>query len=88
MSDPGGLAFWTNQLDTNASSRAEILIGFAQSQESITLFDPYVRTSLLSLALYDRLPTAPELGFWTTYFTTLTQQLRDEFLNSTEFNNP
>ena len=37
--DPSGLGYWTSALDSGAQDRADVLMGFANSQENIALYE-------------------------------------------------
>ena len=79
--DPDGLADWVGQLDKGTATRSQVLIGFAQSQEAVALFAPTMRTFLHYFAFFNTAPTQAQLDYWTTYLTTLTDQMRESFID-------
>ena len=40
--DAEGLTYWTSQLDTGLQDRADVLMGFANSPENITLYETLI----------------------------------------------
>ncbi len=78
--DPDGLSDWVGQLDKGTATRSQVLIGFAQSQEAIALFAPTMRTFLHYFAFFNTAPTQAQLDYWKNYLTTLTDQMRESFL--------
>jgi len=79
--DPTGLADWTGQL-AGVTTRGQVLIGFSQSPEAISLFVPTLRTTLSYFAFLNAPPTQQDLDYWTNYLTTLTDQFRETFLKN------
>jgi hypothetical protein len=84
--DPAGLAYWTGLL-ASGTTRGQVLIGFSQSPEGISLFKPTLRTFLNYYAFLNTAPTQQDLDYWTNYLTTLTDQFRETFLDAPSFNN-
>ena len=82
--DSAGLADWVSQLGTGAATRAQILIGFAQSPEAIQRFAPTLRTFLHYWTFLNAAPTQKELDDWGRYFATLADQLGAELLAEAE----
>ena len=78
--DPAGLADWTGRL-ASGNTRGQVLVGFSESPEAIHRFAPTVRTYLSYFAFLGAAPTQPDLGYWTNYFATLTDQLRQTLLD-------
>ena len=78
--DPAGLASWTALLDAGTTTRGQILIGFSESPEAITLFAPTVRTSLEFFTFLNATPGQQDLDFWKNYLATVDSQLRATFL--------
>ena len=64
--DPGGVDFWTNQLDTKRRTRGSVMVGFSESNEYKTKQAETVDGNLAYFLLLGRLPTAGELATWTT----------------------
>ncbi|MBS1848381.1 MAG: trypsin-like serine protease, partial [Actinobacteria bacterium] len=62
--DPGGEAFWTQQLTSGAMNRGQVMVGFSESNENIT--NTKARTDVLITywGLLHRLPTSTELSTW------------------------
>jgi alpha-tubulin suppressor-like RCC1 family protein len=79
--DPTGLADWTAQLGAGAT-RGQILIGFSESQESIHLFGPTLRTFLHYFTFLNTAPTQQDLDYWKDYMATLDDQMRVIFMDS------
>jgi hypothetical protein len=84
--DPGGLAYWTGLL-ASGTTRGQVLIGFSQSPEGISLFAPTLRTFLSYYAFLNTAPSQQDLDYWTNYLATLTGQFRETFLDAPSFNN-
>ncbi len=80
--DTDGRADWVGQLDKGTATRSQVLIGFAQSQEAVALFAPTMRTFLHCFAFFNTAPTQAQLDYWTTYLTTLTDQMRESFIDA------
>jgi len=80
--DPAGLADWVGQLGAGTATRSQILIGFAQSQEAMHLFAPTVRTFLHYFTFAGTAPTQVQLDYWANYLATLTDQMRQTFLDN------
>ena len=58
----------------------EVLIGFSQSPEGISLFAPTLRTFLSYYAFLNTAPAQSDLDYWKNYLTTLDDQMRETLL--------
>jgi hypothetical protein len=98
LPDPGGLAYWTSYM-AQGHSRAEVAVGFSESQENINNFTVAVEQGLWvgnayaaeAARLYDtalgRLPDVGGLAYWASALgsgTTLLQAAQG-FIGSAEF---
>jgi Domain of unknown function (DUF4214)/Immunoglobulin I-set domain/Immunoglobulin domain/FG-GAP-like repeat len=83
--DPEGLADWTGRLANGTGTRSQILIGFAQSQEAMKLFQPTLRTFLHYFAFMNTPPTQADIEYWRNYLATMVGQMRESFLNDPVF---
>jgi hypothetical protein len=84
--DPTGLAGWVAQLGGGAT-RGQVLIGFSESPEGISLFAPTVRTFLNFLTFLNATPAQSDLDFWKNYLATLDAQFRATQLADPGFTN-
>lgn len=67
--DPGGLAYWTDQLDRNGGSLDGIITAFTHSTESQALYDGLSTTQVVTKLysqLFGRTPELEGLQYWTT----------------------
>ena len=62
--DAGGLAFWTQKLDTQAKTRGDVMVNFSESTEHITKAKPTVDVVAVTFGLLGRTPTSGELATW------------------------
>jgi len=62
--DSGGLAYWTNQLDSGALDRGEVALAFAESTEFQGRIANAVSVSLSYLGMLRRSPDPSEFDFW------------------------
>jgi hypothetical protein len=85
--DPAGLASWTALLDAGSTTRGQILIGFSESQETVHLFAPTLRTFLHYFTFLNATPTQQDLDFWKNNLATLTNQIRADLLADPTFAN-
>jgi hypothetical protein len=58
--DPGGVSYWTSQLDLGRKTRGAVMIGFSESSEYKRVRGPEIDTILLYRGLLDRVPTKTE----------------------------
>ena len=77
--DPTGLATWTGDLSSGWTG-GQVLIGFSESQEGITLFAPTVRTFLHYFTFLNATPAHSDLNYWKNYLATLEDQMRETLL--------
>jgi uncharacterized delta-60 repeat protein len=65
--DAGGLAFWTNQLDSAARSRGQVMLEFSESAEyrALSFVDVYV--TMMYVGMLRRSPDDDGFNFWTGY---------------------
>ncbi|MCB0962808.1 MAG: DUF4214 domain-containing protein [Acidimicrobiales bacterium] len=54
--DPGGIDYWTRQLDLGRRSRGEVMVGFSESSEHIRTSAGAVTAAVLPVLLLDRAP--------------------------------
>lgn len=54
--DPGGIDYWTRQLDLGRRSRGEVMVGFSESSEHIRTSAGAVTAAVLPVLLLDRTP--------------------------------
>ena len=64
--DPSGVTFWTNQLNTKEKDRAQVVIGFSESNEYKTKQAQNTDVAVAYIYLLGRAPTAIETTNWTT----------------------
>ena len=87
--DQAGLDHWTALLDSGGATRAQVLIGFTESQEAVNWLAPTVRTLMHYFTFFDTslylYPTQEDLDNWNNYLTTLPEQMRAEMLLNPEF---
>jgi hypothetical protein len=69
------------------ASRAQVLLGFSESQEGIRLFAPTVRTFLSYFTFLNAMPAQSDLDYWNNYLATLDDQFRDDLLAYPTFAN-
>jgi hypothetical protein len=62
--DPGGITYWTKQLDTKARKRGQVMTGFSESNEHLRKRRGEVVAVNLSYGLLRRIPTNAELATW------------------------
>jgi hypothetical protein len=84
--DPAGMAYWTGLL-AGGATRGQVLVGFSQSPEGISVFAPTLRTFLSYNAFANATPAQSDLDYWNNYLTTLDGQLRDDVLADPAFAN-
>jgi hypothetical protein len=82
--DPGGITFWTNQIETGASSRSQVVNNFFNSAEFQNSTAPVTR---LYFAYFLRFPDISGLSFWVSRFKTGTPltAISNAFTQSHEF---
>jgi predicted nucleotidyltransferase len=83
--DPGGITFWTNQINSGAVTRAQVINSFFNSAEFQNTTAPVTR---LYFAYFLRIPDYGGLLFWVNaYKSGMTlQSISDVFASSAEFN--
>lgn len=62
--DPGGLAYWTNELDTAAKTRGQVMTGFSESNEYQTLMSSEVYVTMTYIGLMRRSPDQGGYNYW------------------------
>jgi hypothetical protein len=62
--DPGGLAFWTGQLDSGAMSRGQVMLGFSESAEFKAAIFNEVYVTQIYIGMLRRSPDAGGFAFW------------------------
>jgi hypothetical protein len=89
--EPAGIAFWQNQLDTNAQTRAQVLVSFSESPENQATTPLSANAQSAARLFWAELGRAPDsagLTFWTSQLSngsaTLVQEA-DSLANSSEF---
>ena len=60
-SDPAGADYWVRQLNSGRLSRAQVMIGFSESNEFKTKLQPQVITTVAYAHMLDRMPTTAEI---------------------------
>lgn len=71
--DAGGVAYWTSQLDSNATSRGALMIGFSESQENAALTLNRDQVIVLFNMILRRDPSESELNNWRVNLETGTE---------------
>ena len=64
--DPSGVTFWTAQLDSKAKDRAQVVLGFSESNEYKTKQAQNTDVAIAYIYLLGRSPTTAEATDWTT----------------------
>jgi hypothetical protein len=67
--DPGGVDYWTRQLDLRRRSRGQVMLGFSESTEFQRRSKPNVDLVAVTFGLLDRAPTAAEVSTWAPLLT-------------------
>jgi Domain of unknown function (DUF4214) len=62
--DPGGITYWTKQLDTKKRKRGQVMTGFSESNEHLRKRRGEVVAVNLTYGLLRRIPTTAELATW------------------------
>jgi hypothetical protein len=62
--DPGGQAFWTDQLDTGSMSRGQVMLGFSESPEYQSLTRNEVYVTMMYIGMLRRAPESGGFTFW------------------------
>ena len=84
--DPGGLAFWTGELNSGYRSRGQVMLEFSESQEFVALFQNNVRVSMLFQSLLRRAPLQAGYDYWLNRLNTGTFAAAiAEFIASPEY---
>jgi Tol biopolymer transport system component len=55
--DPGGLAYWTNKLNTKQKTRGDVMVNFSESSEGKRVLAPRTDTVLIYLGMLRKMPT-------------------------------
>ena len=55
--DPGGHTFWTNQLNTKAKTRGDVMVHFSESSEGKRFLAPQAHAILAWLSMLDAVPS-------------------------------
>jgi Tol biopolymer transport system component len=55
--DPGGLAYWTNKLNTKQKTRGDVMVNFSESSEGKRRLAPQTDTVLIYLGMLRKMPT-------------------------------
>lgn len=59
--DPGGLAYWTNKLETEQKTRGDVMVNFSESSEGKRVLAPQADTVLITLGMLRTMPTKATL---------------------------
>jgi len=62
--DPGGVDYWTRQLDLRRKSRGQVMVGFSESSEYRRKQAEITDVSVASIFLLGRAPTSGEVTAW------------------------
>lgn len=79
--DPGGISFWTRQLDRRPNSRGQVMLNFSESDEYVRKQADNVDAAVVYIHLLGRAPTTVERTAFTTALgggTPLAQLVRRE----------
>lgn len=79
--DPGGISFWTGQLDRGVRSRGQVMLNFSESNEYVGKQADNVDAAVVFIHLLGRAPTGAERTAFTTALdggTPLAQLVRQE----------
>ena len=87
MADPGGLDFWTSQLDTGQRSRGQVMLAFSESAEYVSLSTNKVRVTMTYVGMLRRSPDPGGFDFWVGYLDGANSALAliDGFITSAEY---
>ncbi|MEZ5137596.1 MAG: M64 family metallopeptidase [Acidimicrobiales bacterium] len=62
--DPGGVDYWTRQLDLRRKSRGQVMVGFSESSEYKRKQAEITDVSVASIFLLGRAPSSAEVAAW------------------------
>ena len=68
--DPGGLAYWVDELNSGRRSRGDVLVGFSESDEFRFRSGPSTEVSVIYMALLGRTPDPEGSAYWTAVLPT------------------
>ena len=85
--DSGGLAFWTQRLDSNQMTRGQVMLAFSESAEYRSLINSEVYVTMLYVGMLRRAPDTNGFNFWVGRLDSgnSPQQLIDSFLVAPEY---
>ncbi len=85
--DAGGLAYWKGQLDTNARTRGQVMLGFSESEEFRAAMAAEVFVTMTYMGMLRRAPEQGGFDFWVDYLEGGSSGLAliGGFLGSTEY---
>jgi len=85
--DPGGLAFWTGQLDSGALTRGQVMLAFSESAEYQALTRNEVYVTMMYIGMLRRVPEPGGFSFWVDYLDQGSSGLAlvNGFLGSAEY---
>ena len=65
--DPGGLAYWTGQLDTSTLTRGQVMLNFSESAEFAAIIGNEVYVTMTYVGMLRRAPDQGGFSFWVNY---------------------
>ena len=65
--DSAGAAYWTNQLDTAARNRGEVMLAFSESSEYISLRANNVYVTMMFVGMLRRSPDSGGYSYWVNF---------------------
>ncbi|MBA2496766.1 MAG: DUF4214 domain-containing protein [Acidimicrobiia bacterium] len=68
--DPGGLAYWVDQLTSGARDRGSVMVGFSESTENVRTTGSRITVTLTYLGMLDRAPSSADLTYWANQLAT------------------
>jgi hypothetical protein len=70
--DPGGVSYWTNQLNLGKKSRGQVMVGFSESSEFTRKQKGNIEAAVLYIQLLGRAPSLAERTLFVTGLTNAT----------------
>jgi hypothetical protein len=85
--EPGGYAFWVNELNSLRRTRGQVMLEFSESAEYKGLSNNKVYVTMMYIGMLRRSPDEGGFNFWVNYLDSGNSGLAliDEFLNSAEY---
>ena len=87
--DSAGLAYWTNQLDTAARTRGQVMLGFSESPEYQSTSFSKIYVTMMYVGMLRRAPDQAGFDYWVGYLNGGSSGLAliTGFLSAAEYHN-